>query len=149
MSNWSAITIDTLKTSGHSAIVTAAQSAGVGGVDPVTESIADAVSRVRAACSVGNQLNLDPTTVPNSLKGLTIRIALYALMERIQYPLSADQRQTRQQDSVWLDKISKERLRFEQPDTPAGEAEMQDGSDMDVVTRTERHSFTRRGMEGL
>jgi len=80
MSNWTSIGIDTLKTAGHGAIVEAAQTAGIGSVDPVGEAIADAVSRVRAACSTGNQLDADATTVPNSLKGLTIRIGLFALM---------------------------------------------------------------------
>ncbi len=134
---------------GHSAIVTAAQTAGTGDVDPVAESIADAISRVRAACSAGNQMNQDPTTVPNSLKGVTIRLALFALMERIGYPLSEDQRDTRREDNSYLVRISEDKLKFELPDVPAGNAEMQRGADMDTVTRTDRRPYTRRGMEGL
>jgi hypothetical protein len=149
MSNWTSITADTLKAAGHSAIVDAAQSAGIGAVDPVAESIADAVSRVRAACSTGNQLDADPATVPNSLKGLAIRIALFALMERINYPLNEDQRETRRNDNSLLLRINDDRLRFELPDNPAGGAEMQTGLDMDTVTSTDRRPCTRRGMEGL
>ena len=149
MSNWTSITSDTLKAAGHAAIVDAAESAATGSVDPTGESIADAVSRVRAACSAGNQLDADTTTVPNSLKGLTIRIALFALMERIAYPLSDDQRETRRNDNSYLLRISNDRLRFEIPDNAAGNAEMQPGTDVDIVTRTERRDYTRRGMEGL
>jgi hypothetical protein len=149
MSNWTAITIDSLKAAGHAAIVDTADTAGVGGVDPVAESISDAVSRVRAACSTGNQLDIDATTVPNSLKGLTIRLALFALMERINFPLSEDQRETRRNDNSYLIRISNDKLRFENPDTPAGDAEMQQGAGIDTVTRTDRRPYTRRGMDGL
>jgi hypothetical protein len=149
MSNWTSITIDSLKAAGHGAIIDAAQTAGIGGVDPVAESIADAVSRVRAACSAGNQLDADATKVPNSLKGLTIRRGLFALMERISYPLSNDQRETRRNDNGYLLQISRDELKFELPDTAGGNAEMQLGTDMDTVTRTERGHYTRKGMEGL
>jgi hypothetical protein len=149
MSNWTSITVDSLKAAGHGAIVEAAQTAGVGGVDPVAESIADAVSRVRAACSTGNQLDADTTKVPNSLKGLAIRIALFALMERINYPLSEDQRDSRRNDNSSLLRINDDRLKFELPDTAAGNAEMQPGSGIDTVTRTNRHQYTRGGMDGL
>jgi hypothetical protein len=147
--NWNTITIDTLKAAGHGAIIDAAQAAGIGGVDPVAESIADAVSRVRAACSTGNQLDADTTKVPNSVKGLAIRIALFALMERIGYPLSQDQRDSRSNDNGYLIRISRDQLKFELPDVPAGNAEMQRGTDMETVTRTDRRQYTRRGMEGL
>lgn len=149
MSNWTPITIDTLKAAGHSAIIDAAQSAGIGGVDPVAESIADSVSRVRAACSTGNQLDADPTKVPNSLKALAIRIALFALMERINFPLSEDQRDTRRNDNSSLLRINDDRLKFEIPDTAAGNAEMQPGSGIDTITRTNRRAYTRAGMDGL
>jgi len=149
MSNWTSITIDSLKAAGHGVIIDAAQTAGIGDVDPVAESIADAVSRVRAACSTGNQLDADTTTVPNSLKGLSIRIALFALMERINYPLSEDQRDTRRNDNSYLLRINDDQLKFELPDTPAGNAEMQTGADMDTVTRTNRRPYTRQGMDGL
>ena len=149
MSNWTAITEDNLKAAGHGAIVDAARSAGAGGGDPVAESIADAVSRVRAACSTGNQLDADATKVPNSVKGLAIRIALFALMERINYPLGEDQRDTRRNDNSYLLRINDDRLKFELPDNSAGNAEMQRGADMDTVTRTNRRHYTRRGMDGL
>ena len=149
MSNWTSITIDSLKAAGHGTIVNAAQTAGTGSGDPVAESIADAVSRVRGACSAGNQMDANASAVPNSVIGLTIRIALYALMDRIGFPLSEDQRETRRTDNSYLLRISADKLRFEQPDNAAGNAEMQPGTDMDTVTRTNRLPYTREGMEGL
>ena len=149
MSNWTQITEDTLKAAGHAAIIDAAQTAGVGGVDPVVESIADAVSRVRAACSTGNQLDIDPTKVPNSVKGLTIRIALFSLMERINYPLTADQRDTRRNDNSALLRINDDRLKFELPDNAGGSAEMQRGVDFELISRSDRQQYTRRGLDGL
>jgi len=150
MSNWTAITVDSLKAAGHGAIITAAQTASIGGQDPVAEAIADAVARVRGACSTGNAMDADPAKVPNSVKGLTIRIALFALLERINYPLSEDQRDTRRNDYSFLLRINDDRLKFEQPDVAAGSAEMQEGGgEMDIVTQTPRHQYTRRGMDGL
>jgi hypothetical protein len=148
--NWTQITEDSLKAAGHGAIITAAQTAGIGGQDPVAESIADAVARVRAACSTGNTMDADPTKVPNSAKGLTIRIALFGLLERINYPLSEDQRDTRRNDYSFLLRISDDKLRFELPDTAAGSAEMQEAAgEIDIVTQTPRGPYTRRGMDGL
>lgn len=118
-------------------------------MDPVTEAIADAVSRVRGAISTGNELDADPTKVPNSIKGLTIRIALFALMERIGYALTEDQRDTRRNDNSYLLRINDSKIRFERPDNPAGDAEMQIGSGIDTVTKTNREHFTRKGMDGL
>jgi len=149
MSNWTSITIDSLKAAGHGAIISAAQTAGIGGVDPVAESIADAVSRVRAACSAGSQMDSDASTVPNSVKGLTIRMAVFALMDRIGFPLGEDQRETRRTDNSYLLRISADKLRFELPDNADGNAEMQPGTDIDTVTRTRRWPYTREGMEGL
>jgi len=149
MNNWTSITIDSLKAAGHGVIIDAAQTAGIGGIDPVAESITDAVSRVRGACSTGNQMDADTATVPNSLKGLAIRLALFALMERISYPLSEDQRDTRRNDNSYLLRINDDKLRFELPDVPAGNAEMQRGTDMDTVTRSNRRHYTRKGMDGL
>jgi len=94
-------------------------------------------------------LDADTTTVPNSLKGLVIRIALFALMERIGYPLGEDQRDSRRNDNSYLIRINDDQLRFELPDISAGTAEMQPGAGVDIVTRTDRHPYTRRGMDGL
>ena len=52
-------------------------------------------------------------------------------MERIGYPLSEDQRDTRRNDNSSLLRINDDQLKFELPDNAAGNAEMQRGTDMD------------------
>ncbi len=122
---WTTITADHLKAAGHGAIVDRARTLAVGSLDPVQESIADALARVRRAVAAGNVLDADPATVPASLKSVAIRIALYALMERIGAPLSDDQKDTRRNDNSDLNRITDNRLRVEAPDTPAATGEMQ------------------------
>ena len=125
MSNWTTITEDILKAAGHSAIITAADTAGIGGDNPVAETIAGAVARVRRAVAAGNDLDTNTAAVPNSLRAVTIRLAVFALMERIQYPLTEDQRATRQTDNSDLLRIHDTQMRVEAPDNPGGGAEMQ------------------------
>ena len=114
--NWTTITADELKGSGMGFVVDKAQTASVGGVDPVAEEIANAVARVRRAVASGNPLDADPDKVPKSLKGLTVRMALYALMERIRMPLSEDQRDTRKSDNSDLLRIADRKVLVEAPD---------------------------------
>ena len=59
-------------------------------------------------------------------------------MERINYPLGEDQRETRRNDNSYLLRISDDQLKFEFPTPPAGNAEMQSGTDIDTVTRQAR-----------
>jgi len=132
MANWTSITEDNLKASQYGSYIDAAE-AQAGAIDPVAECIADAVSKVRAACSQGNSLDADPTKVPNSLKGLTVRLAIYALMGRISAELTQDQRDDKKNDQSYLMRIMDNGLRFEQADTPAGGAEMQQGAAIDTV----------------
>jgi len=67
----------------------------------------------------------------------------------VHYPQNEDQRETRRNDNAYLLRINDDKLRFELPDTSAGDGEMQAGTGIDTVTRTEREHYTRRGMEGL
>ncbi len=125
MSNWTAITQDMLEAAGHSAIIGAAQSAGVGGVDPVAQAIAGAVASVRRAVSTGNDLDIDPTKVPNSLMQLTVSLAVYRLMIRIEYLFTKGQEEDNAFIGSELRRISDHQIRVESPDTPGGAGEMQ------------------------
>ncbi len=122
---WTTITADHLKAAGHGGIVDVAQTQAVGGIDPVTEAIADATARVRRAVSTGNVLDAAAAKVPDSLKGVTIRLALFALCERIGQPLSDDQKETRRDDISDLKRITDNRTKVEAPDVPADAGEMQ------------------------
>lgn len=126
MSNWTSISADDLKAYAVGNVVDTARTKATGGNDPVTEVIADAIAKVRRAVSAANTLDQDAAKVPNSLKGLTVRMALFALMERIGLPLKEDQRDTKRQDGEELRRITESKLRVEAPDTPAGSGEMQE-----------------------
>ncbi len=133
MSNWTALTIDDLKAISFGGIIDAAQTNSTGANDPVAEAIADAVATVRGAISTGNTLDQDPTTIPRSLRSLAARTAVFALMERVQFDLNADQRATRVADQARLARIGGQQQRFESADHPAGSAEMQTGATIDTV----------------
>jgi len=118
MSNWISLTNDDLKSAGYGAIVDKAQTLAVGGVDPVADHLANAVARVRNAIAVTNAVDVDPTKVPRSLKDLTARLVLFALMNRIGLPLSQDQRDQRTTDNADLKQIAERKVRVELPDNP-------------------------------
>ena len=114
----------------------------------MAESIADAVARVRAAISPGNQLDLDTTKVPMSLRSLCVRIAIRALKDRIQLPLTEDERTQRADDIGYLNRIADQKVRFEMPDNPDGAAEMQVRG-AEEAGRPDRRLATRRRTRGL
>lgn len=116
--NWTSISADDLKAAGLGFVVDRARTTAVGGADPVEEEIANAVARVRRAVGGGNPLDYDGTKVPGSLKGVTVRLALFALMERIRLPLTEDQRETRKSDYSDLLRIADRKVLVEAPDTP-------------------------------
>lgn len=116
--NWTILTADDLKAAGHGTIIDRAQTAAVGGTDPVVEEIANAVSRVRRAVASGNPLDANAAKIPNSLKALTVRMAVFALMERIRFPLSRDQETTRKEDYSDLLRITDRKSLVETPDQP-------------------------------
>ena len=132
MSNWTTITADDLKAIGHGNVVDRAQTAATGGKDPVAEAIQDAVARVRRAIT-GSSHDADPAKVPNSLKAVAVRKALFVLMERIRMPLSLDQQKTRDADNSDLLRISDKKIPVERPDVDGGTAEMAPMGGIDAV----------------
>lgn len=121
--NWTPITADDLKATGFGFVVDKARTSATGGTDPVDEAIAASVARVRRAIT-GSSLDVDPAKVPNSLKAVAARMALFMLMERLRVPLSPDQSDTRKTDNSDLLRISDKRIPVEQPDVSGGSAEM-------------------------
>ena len=146
--NWVAITVDDLKAVAFGGIIDAAQAAAVGANDPVAEAVADAVAVVRGAISAGNVLDADASKVPRSLRSLTARAAVFALMERVQMELSVDQRATRQADGLRLQRIGEQRQRFERADVPAGSGEMQPGPGGETVVPGNR-GHSREELRGI
>jgi hypothetical protein len=123
MSNWTHITADDLKAKGIGFLIDKAGTTDTGSVDPVEDSIATAVARVRRAIT-GSALDADTAKVPNSLKAVAVRIAIYELHERVGMPLTKDQSDARAQDNSDLLRISDKRIPVEIPDTSGGNAEM-------------------------
>ena len=148
MSNWTILTIDDLKAVAFGGIIDAAQASATGANDPVAEAIADAVATVRGAISTGNTLDQDPATIPRSLRPLAARTAVFALMERVQLDLNADQRATRIADQARLARIGDQQQRFESADHPAGSAEMQTGATIDTVAEGNAGN-SRQELRGL
>ncbi len=147
--NWVTITLDDLKATGHGDIIDVAQTTAAGTTDPVVEAIADAIAKIRGAISVGNALDADTTKIPRSLKSLGERIALFALMERIQLALNDDQRDTKRNDQSYLNRVIDSKIRFETPDSPAGNGEMQSAGGIETISGTDRTNYTREGLNGL
>ena len=118
--NWVLITVDDLKAVAPGELVAAAQALVLPGQpDPVLAAIADAVAAVRRAVGAGgNALDAEMAAVPGSLRGLTARTTIFALRERMELALTADQRTTRAADAETLQRISEQRIRVEAPDQP-------------------------------
>ena len=133
--NWTAITETSVKSAKNSTILARVRSlaAQSGDADPLTEIIADTVATLRAACSTGNQLDIDTTKIPNSLKGLALRMIIRALKDYLQVPLTQDERDKATEDSSYRNRISDQKMRFEIPDQAAA-GEMQSAGSLDVVT---------------
>lgn len=116
MSRWIIPARADLKATAHGHLVDRADTTATGGVDPVVDAIAASVARVRLAVSAGNQLDVNPAKVPASLKHLTVRMAIFVLMERIGLDLSEDQRSTRREDNATLKMLAERKVRTEEPD---------------------------------
>jgi hypothetical protein len=123
MNNWTHITADDLKASGLGWVIDRAGTTSTGAAEPVAETIAAAVARVRRAIT-GSELDVDTAKVPMSLKAVAVRMALFSLMERLRIPLSEDQKKSREADNSDLLRISDKRIPVEKPDTSGGSAEM-------------------------
>ncbi len=150
MSNWTTIT-DAAVTASKNGLLLAkvrstASTQGIG--DPLPEIVADVVATIRARCSTGNQLDADPSKIPNSLKGLALRMITRSLKDWIQMPLTADESKKAEEDSSYLNRIMDNKVRFETPDTPSGGAEMQSAGSIEITNVSDRFA-SRQTMNGL
>lgn len=150
MPNWTSITADDLKATGLGFVLDKARTASTGSTDPLEEEIANAVARVRRAVASGNPLDSDVTKVPGSLKGVTMRLAVFALMERLRFPLSDDQRDTRKADHSDLLRIADRKVLVESPDDPMEESPVPQNlgswnSENKILPRT--HPVPRPGLQ--
>jgi hypothetical protein len=122
MSRWITITPDHLKAAGHGALMDRAQTLAVGGLDPIPEAIDDATMRIRLAVSTGNVLDIDPTKIPASLKGMACRLCLYALQERIGMLTPSQRAEAERPIQSDLNRISDEKKKVDLADNPESTA---------------------------
>ncbi len=136
MSNWTALTATLVKTGKRSEIYATVESVATtnGDADPVPEMIADVTATIRAALSMGSVLDIDQTKIPNSLKGLALRMMTRRLKDYIEYPLSTDELKQADDDRNYLNQIINAKIQFEKPDTPSGSAEQQPASGFEQTT---------------
>lgn len=126
MANWTAITEEAVRTGKISIFLDTVQSLATAATeaDPLSEMIADVVARIRASVSTGNRLDQDTSKIPNSLKGVALRMITRRLKDYCQQPLTSDELAQQKDDQSYLQQIITEKVRFELPDTP-GTDEMQ------------------------
>ena len=150
MSNWTTITERAVKSAKNAALLAEVrqQAVDAGCDDPLPEIIADTVSTLRALCSVGNQLDADTTKIPNSLKGLALRMINRALKDYIQMPLTDSEKESHTSDESYRKRIVDQKIRFETPDNASGSNEMQSAGSIDIAN-VETPFASRLTMDGL
>lgn len=150
MSNWTTITDAAVTATKNGTLLAKvrALAASQGQADPLPEIVADIVATIRARCSTGNQLDADTTRIPNSLKGLALRMVTRALKDWLQMPLSPDEGKKAEEDSGFLNRIMDNKVRFETPDNPAGGGEMQSAGSIEITGASKRFA-SRDTMNGL
>ena len=152
MSNWTTIALADVRTAKNAIYLDnmEAQATANGDGDPLPGYIAQVISRLRGAISVGNQLDIDPTKIPNSLKDLALRMIIRLVkVDYLEASLTEDERKLYDEDKSYINRIIDQKIKFEIPDDAGGEAEMQQTGGLDIVTQTRREPWTRHGMDGL
>lgn len=141
MSNWIAINEAAVRTGKITVFVDAMQARATadGEADPLPEYIADVSATLRAAISVGNDLDFDPTKIPSSLKGLALRLITRRIKDYLEQPLSTDELKQADDDRSYLNRIIDDKIRFEAPDTPGGGDQIQSaGGYVDTINSVPR-----------
>lgn len=146
MSNWITITEDYVRMGKVTAFIDAMQSTAAtrGDQDPLPEMIIDVIATIRASISTGNQLDLDTTKIPRSLKGLAIRLINRRVKGYLNQELTSEESKQADADQSYLNRITDQKLRFETPDAPAASSEMQAGNPIQVVDQVNSETQPNR-----
>lgn len=134
MANWTIIDETAVRTGKLAVFIDAMQARAAAATqpDPLPEMISDVVATIRAALSTGNTLDQDTTKIPNSLKGLALRLINRRVKGYLDRELTSEETAQANDDRGYLNRIMDQKIRFETPDDPAGSAEMQGGSSIQV-----------------
>lgn len=141
--SWISITPADLNAAKLAALVQALRTAALasGQSDPVDEVVSSVVARIRAeiqGCS-RNQVDVDPTKIPASLKLLASRMIIAAAKNRLEMQLKDDERTQLRADERYLERIASCAVPIEAPDNPAATAVQQSGGVSLVSSRTRKY----------
>lgn len=149
---WTAITIDDLRDREAAPMIHALQTAALadGQDDPVPELIQSALDSVRAAIATcpQNQLESDLSTIPPSLKDLTIRRIIRLAKGRLDLPATPEEIHDAKEDERTLRAISLCALAVEKPALPAPSPSYQRLGAVELV-RSRQRLATRDQLDGL
>lgn len=148
---WITITVGDLKDRKVAALVEALQSAalGSGQSDPTPNIIASVTARIRAEIKgcARNQLDRDTTTVPADLTDLAVRMVLRVMKDRLEIPLTEDERNQMKSDERYLERIAACDVPVATPDD-AVDGDVQSGS-VSPKTYAPQRDFSSEEQEGL
>ena len=153
---WLSLLAADLVTAKAAALVDALRTAalGEGQSDPVPGIIDTVVLRIRAEISAGGRtlLDVDPATIPPSLKSLALRMVLREAQSRLNaagaLPLADDEREEWRQDVRYLERIAKGEIAVETTDTPEFTPSVQHGAGVELASSRPRLA-TRDSLRGL
>jgi hypothetical protein len=147
--NWIPITTTDLNDAKVAALVDALRTAalGDGQDDPSPEVIASVVSRIRVEVSRKNRTDADETRIPKSLKSLAVRMILAALKNRLEMPLTEDERRQEDRDERYLLRIAKGEVPVETPETPTT-PQVESNAGVTLASKSSRR-MNRSQLEGL
>jgi phage gp36-like protein len=147
MSNWTTITSDDLNDTKVAAMVNALRTSALasGQTDPSPRIIQEVVSRIRAEIKgcYKNKLDEDQAKIPNSLKDLACRMVLRLLKNRLELPLTDDEKDDRRSDEKFLERIARCEVPITTPDNPTDSGEVQPPPVPYILKRTRRYTATQ------
>ena len=152
MPAWTTFGIDDLNATKVAALVDACRTAAldVGQGDPMPGVISGVCLRVRieiASCR-SNVLDIDPAKIPAELKPLCCRMAVREMQSRLQIPLNEDEKEEKNNDLKFLERIQKCDIVISKSDNPQTTPTAQSGAAAQVITYTPARA-TRDQLDGL
>jgi hypothetical protein len=142
LSNWTAITIDTLYEAKVAPLIDACDSAAkaVGQANRaagIIQGVVDEIRRKVASCQV-NRVDSDLTKIPKGLRDMAVDMIIGRLKTAIEEPLTDDERRNLDRHARNLDRIAECKDVVDQPDTPV---------EPEVEGTTPAPAFGERGVD--
>ena len=144
MSNWIAITIDTLKEAKVAALIDACDSAALGTGQAnrsagIIQGVVDEVRRKVASCR-NNRVDSDLTKIPKGLRDLAVDLIVARLKAAIETPLTEDERANVSRRVADLNRIAECKDVVDQPDDAVA-PEVEGGNATELVRTPKTNPF--------